>query len=127
MSPLQVRNEFLYDESSRFLQRWHRETFGPDADAIDIDLIGRCHHCLIPLYGMEATSSSDKATTLLRQVCDSLEIPAILWRHNQACDRVVRVTRLGLPPVVGDEEFGKDLIGALRAEHASICRNRRST
>jgi hypothetical protein len=58
---------------------WHRATFGDDAKALDVDLIGMCGRCDQPLYAYEATRSQGyKATKWLRQICLQQNVPGYL-------------------------------------------------
>lgn len=112
--PLTVLNPELY--ADRTVQDWHRSTFGRNATAIDLDLMGACKRCSAPLYLIESTTNPDKHTNILRRLAVITDVPAYLVIHDRRdIDRVITVhpTR-GL--LGGVEEF-KDCLQALREQH----------
>ena len=121
MSPVDIGSEDLYDGSSRFLHDWHRETFGPLAEALDVDLVGRCPDCYAMLYVIEATSRFDKPTRFVEEVGRLLRVPAILWIHDREMISVRLVRLLGQNGREGGEEFAKDLLSDIRSHHRERC------
>jgi hypothetical protein len=58
---------------------WHRATFGDEAKALDLDLVGMCHRCDQPLYAWEATRSTlYKPTKWLRRITSQQNVPGYL-------------------------------------------------
>lgn len=81
MSPLKIVNPSLY--ADRTVQDWHRSTFGPQDDAIDLDLFGACHRCREPLYLIEGSTFARKPTTILVSLARRANVPAFLVLHNR--------------------------------------------
>jgi hypothetical protein len=121
VSPVEIGSSELYDGSTRFLHDWHRETFGPLAEALDVDLVGRCPDCYRMLYVIEATTRRDKPTAFLEELARLCRVPAILWIHDRELTRVLQVRLLGRGGRSGDEEYGKDLLDDIRAHHRERC------
>jgi hypothetical protein len=120
VSPLVIQNSDAYNE--HWIQHWHRATFGADAWAIDLDLVGACHRCGAALYLIEATHNPDKSTRIMRSISAMTGLPAILVRHND--DAVIRATwqhAAAYKVRIGGEEELKDAIGDLRERHRSQC------
>ncbi len=78
--PLEIKNPELY--ADRTVQHWHRATFGPLDDAIDIDLLGACHACREPIWLAESSTNPNKATTILRKLAARANLPALLIIHD---------------------------------------------
>jgi hypothetical protein len=118
VSPRHVMNGVLYHD--RTVQDWHRATFGVDAWAIDLDLVGACRRCREPLYLIEATTNPDKPTTILKRLSSLAGVPGILVRHRDG--QIVRATWLDVPPrPIGGEEDLKDALLRLRESHEPRC------
>lgn len=75
-----VRDDDAYHD--RTVQDWHRHTFGPQDDAIDIDLMGICHECREALYLIEASTNPKKATTAVRRLGTRADVPSYLVLHK---------------------------------------------
>lgn len=60
-----ARPERTRNRSTAF-QRWHREQLPGSFEAVDIDLVLRCHHCHEPLALIEDTTSRGKRDEHMR-------------------------------------------------------------
>lgn len=80
MTHAEVVNEALYQD--RTVQDWHRDSFPRSHSAIDLDLMGACRRCSVPLYLIEATTNPNKATSMLWQLASHAGIPAFVIFHN---------------------------------------------
>lgn len=96
------------------MSQWHREQFGTDCHAFDIDLIGMCLYCAQPLYAWECTRADQKSTRWLEKVCAFMNIPGYLVRYSNGEDgRVESITARLVFPVVGQRVIGQ-------AEHLAL-------
>jgi hypothetical protein len=77
--PLHVVNEKMY--ADRTVQDWHRERFGPEAWAIDFDLVGVCRGCKEAVYLIESTSNPQKPTSIIRTHAIRADVPAFIVWH----------------------------------------------
>jgi hypothetical protein len=116
-----IRNEDARIRSNLFVSDWHYRSFGPDADALDIDLFGRCRACYRILYAIEATADPGKHVEFTKQVAGMLGARPILFLHDDAAASVLEIRDLRSGRR-GDEEYGKDLVSDLRLSHADHCR-----
>jgi hypothetical protein len=72
----------------RTVQDWHRDTFnaGPGSEAlfsaIDLDLMGSCPVCRLPLYLIEATENPEKHTSILRGLSDRAQTEGLVVFHD---------------------------------------------
>ncbi len=78
--PLHIQDHTLYHD--RTVQDWHRVALPPMATAIDLDLMGACKACSMPTYLIEATTSPNKPTAILRQLAQRADLPALLIVHD---------------------------------------------
>ena len=112
--PHDIVNPTLYGD--RTVQDWHRDTFGRDAWAIDLDLMGACHKCREPLYLVESTTNPHKATTILLALSRRSRIPALVILHDTVQIRSGTV----LTPIrryLGDSDQVADYLQELRSIH----------
>lgn len=78
--PKDILNPTLY--ADRTVQDWHRESFPPDYWAIDLDLMGACNRCRQPLYLIESTTNPNKPFTILENLAERANVPAVVVLHN---------------------------------------------
>jgi hypothetical protein len=103
--------------------RWHRRTFGDDATAIDVDLVGYCDDCGAALYAIEATRREDKSTRVLTGLADRLGCDAFLVRYVEVDGVLVDLRAHYARPIsgrrvfVGHEPEFVDLLLYLRTTH----------
>jgi len=121
-----IRNEDLYlaEKTRPVFEMWHRRVFGPSAKCWDVDLIGYCDNEARHFLWVAESSTlqaGEKATTLLRDLADHHDVPAVLVQVDLAADAPQRAwilrkdgeTELYLP----DEESLKDWLGQARLAH----------
>ena len=86
-----IRNPVSYHD--RTVQRWHAEEYGDTTTtAIDVDLMGYCRSCNAPLYIIEASSRSNKPTSVIQSLARRAGVPACLVVHT---DRITEWRRVG--------------------------------
>lgn len=80
--PLEIQNQALY--ADRTVQDWHRRVMPRNADAIDLDLMGVCHHpwCRKSLYGIEATTNPSKPSSILLRLARDAGMAGIIVFHD---------------------------------------------
>jgi len=114
--PLKILNQALY--ADRTVQDWHRNTFPSTWWAIDLDLVGACYLCKIPLYLIESTTNPNKATSIMVRFADMTGIPALVILHTKG--QVVGGTLLRpmFKSLDGESEVRAQL-SAIRWKHAT--------
>ena len=101
-----IRNIELRIASNLFVSLWHYQSFGWDADALDIDLFGRCRLCYRILYLVEGTSNPDKPTGFTEDVARRLGARPLLLLHDDPPANVLEIRDLKLERS-GGEEWGR--------------------
>lgn len=103
---------------------WHRERLGDEATAIDVDLVGYCNGCTVPLYVIESTRVEHKSTVVLNEVSRRLGCDGFLVRYDVAADGTLADLRAhwsrvvdGHRRFVGHAEAFADLLDHLRLSH----------
>lgn len=114
-----------YERGSKWFADWHRSQDDQSA-AIDIDILGYCRQCIMPLYVVEATRSRNrKESSVCERVGAMLAVP--VWvvyqdkdgRHDGQIlvDERNRRGNLGWLP----EPEVWQMLQTLREEHRSGC------
>jgi hypothetical protein len=62
-----VRDRAEYETGSKWFADWHREQPDDTAGMIDLDGVGFCRGCYLPLYLVEATRSRSRKTATVTE------------------------------------------------------------
>ena len=112
--PLKILNPALYQDKT--VQDWHRNTFPATWWAIDLDLLGACYLCRIPLYLIESTTNPNKATSILVRLADMAGLPALVILHSAGQIVGGKLLRPTLKSLSGESEVRAQL-SAIRLKH----------
>lgn len=63
----QVRDRAEYETGSKWFADWHREQPDDSAGMVDLDGVGYCRRCSMPLYLVEATKSRSRKTATVTE------------------------------------------------------------
>ena len=111
--PQDIINAALY--ADRTVQDWHRHSFPTNNWAIDLDLMGACNRCRLPLYLIESTTNPNKPHTILDHLSRMSGVPALVVIHN--CEHVTRAYALRTHSVLEGEDVVRAYLSELRAKH----------
>lgn len=118
---MEIGNHMLYHD--RTVQDWHRNALPSSWMAIDVDLMGVCPVCKIPLYAIEATTNPNKPVTILRQLAVKADMAGIVAMHDTHGITGFRVvhdqtdTKMSHRTVTTAQTALRDYIGWTRGNH----------
>jgi hypothetical protein len=85
-----VRNPEKYNNKT--VNEWHKQNFGKQCTAIDVDLGGYCEKCYAWLYFIEASETEAKPTGLVQRLALHSGAVALLIIHGSG--EVLRARRV---------------------------------
>lgn len=118
MSPLKE----ITGERDLGFSQWHRDTFGPEAHAFDIDLVARCNACGRELIAYEETHQRNKDTSWVAHAAHGWDTIAVLVVTSRDEDGNLQLwSKVCGGEVIGDADMLERFELMIRDTHHAIC------
>jgi hypothetical protein len=106
------------------MSQWHRDVFGDECKAFDLDLVGVCGACQNPLYVWETTRAAVKATTWTGRTAFRFNVPGFLIHYVSTDGELKELTAYRIYPrpqtLIGGGQDLQLLMEDIRRTHGWI-------